>query len=253
MFCCDWSFSECDPMACPPVSAPHCREDQFLVEVRGEKTCCYSYLCGKLFNSSYVRRQLNSEVFSVWLAFCYFSIYYTSINYSKTKTECIVCVSVWAVCESCIEPIPTCSHGEILAVDLNNTNSCCPQYHCGKFVCVRYCAYVCFCTFVFKAIFILSLMCCSLWCQPVPWINCELCAWAHCGSDYCPWALLPPAPLWYALKLFLFYFICTHKIVHKIQIIKIIRFVSGEDKKPQSYPFDLPSKTLLLQQKINDK
>lgn len=39
---------------------------------------------------------------------------------------------VWAVCESCIEPIPTCSHGEILAVDFNNTNSCCPQYYCGK-------------------------------------------------------------------------------------------------------------------------
>ena len=33
-------------MACPPVSAPSCREDQFLVEVRGEKPCCYSYLCG---------------------------------------------------------------------------------------------------------------------------------------------------------------------------------------------------------------
>uniref|UniRef100_A0A3B4UGN6 Otogelin like n=1 Tax=Seriola dumerili TaxID=41447 RepID=A0A3B4UGN6_SERDU len=77
--CCPEYRCECDPMACPPVSAPDCREDQFLVEVRGQKSCCYSYLC---------------------------------------------------VCESCIEPIPTCSHGEILAVDLNTTNSCCPQYHC---------------------------------------------------------------------------------------------------------------------------
>lgn len=40
------SSPECDPTACPPVSALSCREDQFLVEVRGEKPCCYSYLCG---------------------------------------------------------------------------------------------------------------------------------------------------------------------------------------------------------------
>ncbi|XP_068169533.1 otogelin-like protein isoform X4 [Antennarius striatus] len=77
--CCPEYRCECDPMVCPSVSAPNCREDQFLVEVRGQKPCCYSYMC---------------------------------------------------VCESCIEPIPTCSHGEILAVDVNNTNSCCPQYHC---------------------------------------------------------------------------------------------------------------------------
>uniref|UniRef100_G3PI95 Otogelin-like n=1 Tax=Gasterosteus aculeatus aculeatus TaxID=481459 RepID=G3PI95_GASAC len=78
--CCPEYRCECDAMACPPVSAPNCREDQFLVEVRGAKSCCYSYLC--------------------------------------------------AVCESCIESIPSCSHGEILAVDLNTTNSCCPQYYC---------------------------------------------------------------------------------------------------------------------------
>lgn len=40
--------------------------------------------------------------------------------------------SVWVVCESCIEPVPPCSHGDILVVDPNSTNSCCPQYYCGK-------------------------------------------------------------------------------------------------------------------------
>ncbi|XP_067090348.1 otogelin-like protein, partial [Osmerus mordax] len=77
--CCPEYRCECNPMACPPVVAPDCREDQFLVEVREDKSCCYSFLC---------------------------------------------------VCESCIEPVPSCAHGEILAVDLNTTNSCCPQYHC---------------------------------------------------------------------------------------------------------------------------
>ncbi|XP_061578769.1 otogelin-like protein [Cololabis saira] len=40
------------------------------------------------------------------------------------------CYSYLCVCESCIEPIPTCSNGQILAVDINTTNSCCPVYYC---------------------------------------------------------------------------------------------------------------------------
>nr|XP_015208412.1 PREDICTED: otogelin-like protein [Lepisosteus oculatus] len=77
--CCPEYRCECDTMACPTVVPHECREDQFLVEVREDKSCCYSFLC---------------------------------------------------VCESCIEPIPSCNDGEILAVDLNSTQRCCPQYHC---------------------------------------------------------------------------------------------------------------------------
>lgn len=84
-------------MACPPVSAPHCREDQFLVEVRGEKTCCYSYLCGKLLIVHTSDTKLYSEVFGVWLAVCYLSIYYTSINYSKKLNVLYV-----FLCEQCV-------------------------------------------------------------------------------------------------------------------------------------------------------
>lgn len=43
----DWSLLECDPLACLSVPSPICREDQFLVEVRGAHACCYSYMCGK--------------------------------------------------------------------------------------------------------------------------------------------------------------------------------------------------------------
>lgn len=44
----------------------------------------------------------------------------------------IICLC-FAVCESCIEPIPVCLPGEIMAVDMNTTNHCCPQYHCGSY------------------------------------------------------------------------------------------------------------------------
>lgn len=116
-------------MACPPTSAPSCREDQFLVEVRGDKPCCYSYLCGKFF---YGTAQVSlKQIFKhSGEAGHHNSLFNAFIIYSN-NTEFIM-FSVWVVCESCIEPIPSCSHGEILAVDLNNTSSCCPHYHCGK-------------------------------------------------------------------------------------------------------------------------
>lgn len=111
-------------MACPPVSALSCREDQFLVEVRGEKSCCYSYLCGMFVTAflTNIKKGLRLAI----------SLYLRQFNHNTSIINLWFVPFVWAVCESCIEPIPTCSHGEILAVDFNNTNSCCPQYHCGK-------------------------------------------------------------------------------------------------------------------------
>ena len=72
---------------------------------------------------------------------------------TATQLNVLLVFSVWAVCESCIEPIPTCSHGEILAVDLNTTNSCCPQYHCGK--CVSVCLFVFLCLCLQRHFYIL--------------------------------------------------------------------------------------------------
>ncbi|KAG8439516.1 hypothetical protein GDO86_005641, partial [Hymenochirus boettgeri] len=40
------------------------------------------------------------------------------------------CFSYICVCESCTEPVPVCSYGEILTVDLNTTHQCCPHYIC---------------------------------------------------------------------------------------------------------------------------
>ncbi|XP_048463872.1 otogelin-like protein [Rhincodon typus] len=77
--CCPEYRCECDPLACPTSSPPVCREDQFLVEVRKDDSCCFSFQC---------------------------------------------------VCESCIDPVPMCNEGDILAVDLNTTDRCCPSYHC---------------------------------------------------------------------------------------------------------------------------
>lgn len=96
------------------------------------------------------------------------------------------------MCESCIEPIPTCLHGEILAVDLNTTNSCCPQYYCGK--CALLCCCVCVCLFFFK-IFCLCIAVCDVNLCPESSVSCapglslvqtaiagHCCPQHHCGT-----------------------------------------------------------------------
>uniref|UniRef100_A0A2K6GUH7 Otogelin like n=1 Tax=Propithecus coquereli TaxID=379532 RepID=A0A2K6GUH7_PROCO len=72
-------YAECDPLKCPNISTPECREDQFMIQVQQEEPCCFSPVC---------------------------------------------------ICESCTEPIPLCTNGEFLTVDLNTTHFCCPQYYC---------------------------------------------------------------------------------------------------------------------------
>ncbi|ELK02529.1 hypothetical protein PAL_GLEAN10022422 [Pteropus alecto] len=77
--CCPQYQCECDPLKCPSISTPECREDQFMIQVQQDEPCCFAPLC---------------------------------------------------VCESCTEPIPLCTDGEFLTVDLNTTHFCCPQYYC---------------------------------------------------------------------------------------------------------------------------
>lgn len=58
------------------------------------------------------------------LTFCYFKL-----------CTCLVFSFFHLVCESCIEPVPLCSEGEILTVDLNTIHYCCPHYYCGECNC----------------------------------------------------------------------------------------------------------------------
>lgn len=97
--CCNWSFSECDPMACPSVSAPSCRDDQFLVEVRGEKPCCYSYLCGKSSHSGFTPVTSPSFPFKLHTSFTsVWSIIPTKLSF----LACVFCLSsVWVMYWTC--------------------------------------------------------------------------------------------------------------------------------------------------------
>lgn len=59
----------------------------------------------------------------------------------------------------------------------------------------------------FRVIFIFCSFYCSLWCQSVPWIICELCTWSLSCPNCHSRALLPPASLWYTID-------NTHIFIH---------------------------------------
>uniref|UniRef100_A0A672IKX6 Otogelin-like n=1 Tax=Salarias fasciatus TaxID=181472 RepID=A0A672IKX6_SALFA len=114
MSCCPEYRCECDPMACPPISSPDCREDQFLVEVRGQKSCCYSYLCVCESCIEPIPACSHGEILAVDL---------------NTTNSC--CPQYHCVCDVnlCPESSVSCAPGLSL-VQTTVPDHCCPQYHC---------------------------------------------------------------------------------------------------------------------------
>ncbi|XP_072527000.1 otogelin, partial [Salminus brasiliensis] len=47
-----------------------------------------------------------------------------------TRAEGSCCLAYICICDICSEAIPECEDGELLTVDLNSTERCCPVYHC---------------------------------------------------------------------------------------------------------------------------
>ena len=72
---------------------------------------------------------------------CFFTFYEKKVN-----LNIIVCINredLWKfvfvclcflhqVCNACPESIPLCEEGEVLTVDANSTDHCCPDYQCGR-------------------------------------------------------------------------------------------------------------------------
>ncbi|PWA14289.1 hypothetical protein CCH79_00012260 [Gambusia affinis] len=112
--CCPKKICECNMTICDS-EAPPCDNGNRLVIGYSALSCCPEYrcecdpmACPPVFAPDCREDQFLVEV--------------------RGQKSC--CYSYLCVCESCIESIPSCSDGEILAVDPNSTNSCCPQYHC---------------------------------------------------------------------------------------------------------------------------
>ncbi|XP_053799519.1 otogelin-like protein [Vidua chalybeata] len=112
--CCPKKVCECNMSLCDAV-IPTCKPNEKLVVGYHPLSCCPQYRCecdpSVCFNAS--QPDCREDQFIV-----------------EAKQEDPCCFSHLCVCESCIEPVPLCSEGEILTVDLNTIHYCCPHYYC---------------------------------------------------------------------------------------------------------------------------
>ncbi|XP_017599443.1 PREDICTED: otogelin-like protein isoform X1 [Corvus brachyrhynchos] len=112
--CCPKKVCECNMSLCDAI-IPTCKPNEQLVVGYQPLSCCPQYRCecdpSVCFNAS--QPDCREDQFIV-----------------EAKQEDPCCFSHLCVCESCIEPVPLCSEGEILTVDLNTIHYCCPHYYC---------------------------------------------------------------------------------------------------------------------------
>ncbi|OWK63033.1 Otogelin-like protein [Lonchura striata] len=119
--CCPKKVCECNMSLCD-AAIPTCKPNEKLVVGYHPLSCCPQYRCvfvshptecdpSVCFNAS--QPDCREDQFIV-----------------EAKQEDPCCFSHLCVCESCIEPVPLCSEGEILTVDLNTIHYCCPHYYC---------------------------------------------------------------------------------------------------------------------------
>uniref|UniRef100_A0A8C9VDF4 Otogelin n=1 Tax=Scleropages formosus TaxID=113540 RepID=A0A8C9VDF4_SCLFO len=107
--CCPWKVCECDPDRCES-DIPTCREDQTLIATRADGSCCLAHICSESWGPTTPTYPCGEP----------------SVN-----SAIIVCVYVQTtVCGPCADIIPKCQEGEVLTVDANSTDRCCPIYHC---------------------------------------------------------------------------------------------------------------------------
>ncbi|XP_043944002.1 otogelin-like protein [Protopterus annectens] len=113
--CCPRKICECNVSACNN-EFPICEPGKKMVMEHTPHSCCPTYKCVCDLEACPTAPlpECKEDQFTV-----------------EVRKEESCCFSYLCVCESCIDPIPLCSEGEIISVDPNTTHRCCPQYYCA--------------------------------------------------------------------------------------------------------------------------
>ncbi|XP_066445392.1 otogelin-like protein [Eleutherodactylus coqui] len=111
--CCPKKVCECNTTLCE--KAVVCKTGERLVAEYSPMTCCphLHCVCDPSACPAVTRPECRDDQISV-----------------QVRQDDSCCFSYICVCESCTEPVPVCSNGEILTVDRNTTKQCCPRYVC---------------------------------------------------------------------------------------------------------------------------
>uniref|UniRef100_A0A7N5ZRD3 Otogelin n=1 Tax=Anabas testudineus TaxID=64144 RepID=A0A7N5ZRD3_ANATE len=112
--CCPQKVCVCNQSLCDLIP-PECKYGEKLVSYYRQDSCCPDYVC-----------ECDPELCESDVPSCRED---QALIATRADGSCCLCVFP-AVCSSCQEKPPLCQDGEVLTVDSNTTDRCCPTYQC---------------------------------------------------------------------------------------------------------------------------
>ncbi|XP_010562142.1 PREDICTED: otogelin [Haliaeetus leucocephalus] len=113
--CCPQKICICNQSLCEPL-IPECNGLEKLVTYYSEESCCPNYVCEcDPAKCEPVEQMPSCQDDQTLIA---------------ARVESTCCVSYICACGACSDQIPKCQEGEVLIVDTNTTERCCPTYQC---------------------------------------------------------------------------------------------------------------------------
>ncbi|RLW10114.1 hypothetical protein DV515_00002473 [Chloebia gouldiae] len=113
--CCPQKICICNQSLCE-LLIPDCSSLEKLVTYYSEESCCPSYVCECDPEKCEPLEQMPSCQDDQTLI--------------AARVENTCCISYICACGACSDQIPKCQEGEVLIVDGNTTDRCCPTYQC---------------------------------------------------------------------------------------------------------------------------
>uniref|UniRef100_A0A6Q2ZQM3 Otogelin n=1 Tax=Esox lucius TaxID=8010 RepID=A0A6Q2ZQM3_ESOLU len=111
--CCPRRVCVCNQTLCD-VFPPECQYGEKLVSYFREDSCCPDYAC-----------ECDPERCELDIPACR-----DDQTLIATRADGSCCLAHICMCAACSDVVPECQNGEVLTVDFNSTDRCCPIYHC---------------------------------------------------------------------------------------------------------------------------
>ncbi|XP_068004203.1 otogelin [Melanerpes formicivorus] len=113
--CCPQKICICNQSLCESL-IPECNGLEKLVTYYSEESCCPNYVCEcDPAKCEPMQQMLGCQDDQMLIA---------------ARVESTCCISSICACRPCSHQIPKCQEGEVLTVDGNTTERCCPTYQC---------------------------------------------------------------------------------------------------------------------------
>uniref|UniRef100_A0A3B4V2N7 Otogelin n=1 Tax=Seriola dumerili TaxID=41447 RepID=A0A3B4V2N7_SERDU len=111
--CCPQKVCVCNQSLCD-LLPPECKYGEKLVSYYRQDSCCPDYVC-----------ECDPDLCESDVPACR-----EDQTLIATRADGSCCLAHMCMCSSCPETPPHCQDGEVLTVDGNTTDRCCPAYHC---------------------------------------------------------------------------------------------------------------------------